>query len=313
MKSSVCAITPNPALDLGGKVKNLIPNEKSYVLNPTRHPGGNAINAGRILTRLGIPTICTGFLGGSTGQEVEFLLRKEKVKTHFIPIKQSTRINVTISNELDHNQTRLTFPGPSISKTEKSSLVKYVSNLRNVSYLVIGGSLPKGFGPPDVIALAKTARKKDIRTIIDCPGPLLRQLLPARPALIKPNIIEFQQLVGKKVQSISAIVKEARKLLSHVELICISSVQGGTLLVTPTEVFFGKIAPVKIRSTVGAGDSMVGAFISQLSKGNTDAQDLLRWGLAASAATLSTFGTTLGSARDIKKLYKKTTVKRLSI
>lgn len=308
MRRFVCAITPNPALDLGGQVTNLVPNEKSYVLNPTRHPGGNSINAGRILSRLGTPTICTGFLGGSTGQEIRTLLNAEQVKNHFIEIKQSTRINITVSNQKDHNQTRLTFPGPAISQSEKTKLAAYLKSLRHVSYFVVGGSLPKGFSPQDIIKLARIGKKRNIPTIIDCPGDLLRKLLPARPLLIKPNKTEFQQLIGKKVNSVASVVREARKLLPYINMICVSSVQGGTLLITQDKVYFGKIAPIKIRSTVGAGDSMVGALISQLYKGNTDPQDLLRWGLAASAATLSTVGTTLGSAQEIKKLYKKTKV-----
>ncbi|MNL55048.1 hypothetical protein D3C87_1784270 [compost metagenome] len=56
---------------------------------------------------------------------------------------------------------------------------------------------------------------------------------------------------------------------------------------------------------------MVGAIVSQLHNGNTDPQDLLRWGLAASAATLATKGTTLGAASEIKRLYKKTRVKSI--
>jgi 1-phosphofructokinase family hexose kinase len=312
MKSYVVTVTPNPALDMGGEVASLIPNEKSYVVHPSRHPGGNAINAGRILSRLKTPVICTGFLGGNTGEEIESLLTKEKVRNHFIPIAQATRMNITVSNQKDHNQTRLTFPGPVISRQEKENLIRYLKSQHKMSHLVIGGSFPEGFTVTDVIRLARLAKKLNVPTIIDCPGKLLRRLLPARPLLIKPNLIEFQQLVGKKVQSLPTVIREARKLLSQVSLVCVSSVEGGTLLVTRDGCFFGKIAPVKIRSTVGAGDSMVGSFVAQLHKGNVDSQDLLRWGLAASAATLATTGTTLGAASAIKKLYKKTRVKRLA-
>jgi 6-phosphofructokinase 2 len=311
MTSYVVTVTPNPALDMGGEVASLIPNEKSYVLNPSRHPGGNAINAGRILSRLQTPVVCTGFLGGNTGQEIQSLLKKEHVGVHFIQIAQTTRMNITVSNQKDHNQTRLTFPGPAITRKEKQKLIRYLKGQNKMSHLVIGGSFPEGFTVLDVIRIAKLARKLKVPTIIDCPGKLLHQLLPARPLLIKPNLIEFQELVGKKVTSLSAILAEARKLLSHVSLVCVSSVKGGTLLVTNEGCFFGKIARVKIRSTVGAGDSMVGAIVSQLHQGNADPQDLLRWGLAASAATLSTTGTTLGSANEIKRLYKKTSVARL--
>src|SRR5690242_15734995 len=71
----IYTITPNPALDLGGVVDRLVPNEKSYVQDETRFPGGNAINAARIIKKLGQPVIASGFLGGGTGDEIEKLLR----------------------------------------------------------------------------------------------------------------------------------------------------------------------------------------------------------------------------------------------
>jgi fructose-1-phosphate kinase PfkB-like protein len=35
----ILTVTPNPALDLGGVVEEIIPNEKNYVEQETRHPG----------------------------------------------------------------------------------------------------------------------------------------------------------------------------------------------------------------------------------------------------------------------------------
>jgi tagatose 6-phosphate kinase len=73
MSQTVCTVTPNPALDLSGLVDDLKPNEKSYVYDSTRWPGGNSINVARILTRLHVPVLATGFLGGSVGQEIRGL------------------------------------------------------------------------------------------------------------------------------------------------------------------------------------------------------------------------------------------------
>src|SRR3954468_2262947 len=123
-RQHVLTFTPNPTLDLGGVVDNLIPNEKCYVYAQTKSPGGNAINAARILTRLGIPTVATGFLGGSIGEEIKALLADEGVKGKWIKIKGATRLSVIVSNKSDHMQTRLSFPGPRISAGEKRSLFK---------------------------------------------------------------------------------------------------------------------------------------------------------------------------------------------
>lgn len=308
MKKYVCTLTPNPALDLGGIVDNLIPNEKSYVHDQTIHPGGNAINVARILTRLKVPVLSTGFLGGGIGEEIQYLLDKEKVKNNFIKIEKHSRICVTVSNRSDHRQTRLTFPGPPVKKSEKEQLLEWIRHQKGLTHLVIGGSLPSGFTPSDIIHLIKEAKHREIPAVVDCPGDILKKIISAGPLLIKPNLLEFQSLVGKKTTSLKTVRQEAEKLLKIVPLICVSSVEGGTLLITRQKSYYGRIPRVPIRSTVGAGDSMVGAMVAQLFKENATPEDLLRWGLAASAATLSNPGTALGQAQQIKDLYKKTKV-----
>lgn len=308
MSQSVCTITPNPALDLGGIVDDLKINEKSYVSDLTRWPGGNSINVARILTRLHVPVLATGFLGGSIGHEIKDLLSQEKVKHRFVEISDQTRINVTISNNSNHQQTRLSFPGPTIKRSEKNELFRSLSSLSNMSLMVIGGSLPKGFTETDMTHLLKIARNKDVRAVVDCPGKILQKVILQRPYLIKPNLVEFQDLIGRKVTSIRSVQEQAKKILDLVPIICVSSVEGGTLMMSKDHSCFGRIPSVKIRSTVGAGDSMVGAIVAQLYKNNNDLADLLRWGLAASAATLSVQGTALGQAEQIETLYRKTKV-----
>lgn len=308
MKNYILTITPNPALDLGGVVDKIVPNEKSYVHNPNRSPGGNAINAARILTRLKIPVLATGFLGGGTGDEIRSLLVEEGVKNNFIQIKGASRICVTVSNRLNHQQTRLTFPGPIVSPKELRSLFQVIENAKNIPYLIIGGSLPEGFRSSDLVRMMRVAKKNQMKCIVDCPTPLLRTLIQEGPILIKPNLQEFQELTKSKVTTIGSVHKKAQMFLRKVPYICVSSVEGGALLVTKENSYFGRIPHVKIRSTVGAGDSMIGAMVGQLFKKNASSEDILRWGLASAAATLTQPGTAFGSAKDILKFYKSVNV-----
>ncbi|MEA9355161.1 hexose kinase [Bacteriovorax sp. PP10] len=310
-KKTILSLTPNPSLDLGGTVTNSKLNEKNYVFNETRFAGGNAINASRILSRLKIPVIASGFLGGPTGVEILNLLSAEKLKNNFIKINNNSRTCVTISNDLDHNQVRFNFPGPLIKSNEKNKMLDLLNDYQNISLILIGGSLPPGVKSRDILKFMNLAKKKNIKCIVDCPGPILEKIIKGRPLMIKPNLTEFQQLMKTKVKSISSVERLAKELLQYVQYVCVSSVEGGTLLVTKDHSYFGKIPHVKINSTVGAGDSMVGAIAREFFKNNSDPGDLLRWGLAASAATLLQKGTQLGSARDIERLYKKCVVHQL--
>lgn len=312
MRGVVCTITPNPALDLSGTVKKLKANEKAYVFDEHRAPGGNAINCARILHRLRVPTVASGFVGGSTGDEIKFLLEHEGLVQHFIKIAASTRINITVSNQNDHQQTRLSFPGPKVERFDKRQLLEFVKTRKDMSWLVLGGSLPSGFNPADLIHLMKAAKSSGAESIVDCPGDILAQVLEhGRPLLIKPNLEEFQVLTKSRIKSISSVIKKSERLLSLVQMVCVSSVEGGAVLVSQQGAFFGKIPRMKIRSTVGAGDSMVGAMVTQLYQSNRSAGELLQWGLAAAAATLSESGTALGQQSEIKRLYKMIHVEKI--
>ena len=309
---AIYTITPNPALDLGGTVKRLRPNEKTYVHEETRFPGGNGVNAARMITRLGVPVVATGFLGGGVGHEFEELLRKEGVRHRFVKIHGNTRISITVSSENTHQQTRLSFPGPHINVRDQTHLIKAVSKLKPPALLIIGGSLPPGVTPSFIRKLIHKVSSNGISSVLDVPAHVLKKIISAKPIFIKPNLIEFQELVGKRVRSRQAVLECARSLTRLVPLICISSVNGGALLITSTHAWFGTIPKLKVKTTVGAGDSMVGAISAELWKKKIltrDAVDsldvktgasLLRHGLAAACATLTTHGTDLGSASRIR-------------
>jgi 1-phosphofructokinase family hexose kinase len=339
LKRGIFTFTPNPVLDLGGSVKHVIPDEKVYVHDETRSPGGNGINAARIIDRLGADVVLSGFLGGGVGKEVQSLLDKEKLRTRFVPIQADTRIGITVSSLDSHTQTRLSFPGPRIRPIEKAAFVKMYDSIPSGSLVLLGGSLPPGFGVGEVRKMIHHLQQKNIGLIVDVPSTALKELLfsgaaPSRRAkpralLIKPNLVEFQELTGSKVRSIAEVVKKARELTIHVPLICVSSVEGGALLVSADGAWFGRIPKVKINSVVGAGDSMVGAIAVQLGKqietqrpvgtrrwttahlASGQAGEWLRWGLAAACASLSHRGTDLGTAAEIKKYYKLTKVRRI--
>ncbi len=314
----IVTLTPNPALDLGGAVDHLIPNEKSYVHDETRFPGGNAINAARMIHKMGLPVLAGGFLGGGIGQEVEDLLRREGVPSEFVKISASTRISVTVSNRKDHLQTRLSFPGPQILLHEVQELIRWLHRIQSGTVLVIGGSLPRGLTTVRLKPVIQSLQKRGVAVIMDMPALHLRPLLACRPLLIKPNQVEFQELTGEKRKSIPAVISAARKLTSRVSWVCVSSVEDGALLLNRHRAWYGQIPPIQVKTTVGAGDSMVGAMTSIFSQVDPTlwssdelGEPLLRWGLAAAAATLITPGTQLGEFKKMLTFYRRIRVQEL--
>lgn len=308
----IYSITFNPALDVSGIVDNLIPNEKSYVHDEVYTPGGNGVNAGIIAHRLGARVALSGFLGGANGDVICSLLDKEKIVHNFIETKSNTRINLTISNRHDHQQTRLSFPGGHVAIAEWKKLRNYLNKVTNKDIIIIGGSLPPGISTQNISMLIRKLIKKNVLCMVDCPANTLKDLILSKPSFIKPNLQEFQELTKSRVTTVSAVLKEIKKLHRYVPLICVSSVEGGAILASEHEAWFGRTPPLTIRSTVGAGDSMVGAIAYQLALDpTTSLKELLKIGLAASSATLSNKGMILGSRKEIRMFLKKIKVTNL--
>jgi len=322
----IYTLTPNPALDLSGIVERVVPNEKAYVTDERRFPGGNAINAARVISEMGIPVVASGFVGGATGEEIKSLLQQEGVQHHFIPIAGHTRINITVSTRKTHLQTRLSFPGPRIHESEIRILKKWLGRIKNPALVIVGGSLPPGFSFITLRSLLDELKRRGIPFVVDVPGSILRKVLVAKPVLIKPNLTEFQEMSSQQVSSLSQVLRHAKVLAEKIAFVCVSSVQGGAILVTSQNAWFGRIPKIRVRTSVGAGDAMVGAMAAhfhrqkvhtweefmEAAKDKAFGAEVLRWGLAAACATLITPGTLMARFKDTKKFSPRIFLREIS-
>ena len=324
----IIAITPNPALDVGGIVDEIIPDEKTYVRNETRNPGGNSINSARVIKRLDVPVTATGFVGGSAGRELCDLLEAEGIHRDFVDIAGHTRVNMTVTSLRTTRQTRLSFPGPDVTGEEVKYLVAKVKqcNATPPTFALIGGSFPPGFEVNNAREMICSLNHSNIPVVVDVPAKRLRHLVGEKLFMIKPNLHEFQQLVGSDCMSLAEIIERARPYADHIDLVCISSVDGGALLVTRRGVWIAKGPKVEVKSTVGAGDSMVGGVVACIWKllnerGSTeysfdaltddDLALMLRWGMASALACISVAGTVPGGAEAMLNLVNQIEIKTL--
>ena len=87
------------------------------------------------------------------------------------------------------------------------------------------------------------------------------------------------------------------------EVVVVSMGAKGALLVT-AEIAEHVIAPVvKVKSTVGAGDSMTAGIVLALSKNKTF-KESLQYGVACGTATTMNEGTALCNANDVERLLE---------
>lgn len=331
----IYTLTPNPALDLSGHVPQIVPNEKNYVTRARRDPGGNGINAARVALRLGAKVLALGFAGGSAGKEIESLLGIEGVPTKFIKIQADTRTNVTVSNDSTHQQTRLTFPGPRVTRAEVQRMFSTISTLKGPGLFLLGGSIPEGCPKNFHLMVARAASSRGLGVVVDIPAKFLSTYLAGRSAptlFLKPNQAELEECVGHGLSRDVEIARAALELSRKIDLVCVSLAERGAIVALGRRAWFCKAPKIKARGTVGAGDSMVGAIATRLAhfkltKGQAlrriadstqgkqmppQLADIMNWGLAAGAATAESEGTQLADPARVRALSRQVKVTYLT-
>src|SRR5690606_19160042 len=133
--------------------------------------------------------------------------------------------------------------------------------------VVFSGSIPKNVGKDIYGRWIEKVKAKGIKTILDADGELLRKGIEAGPYLIKPNVHELEMLYDKKFETMEEAIQFAKGLLKYgIEIIALSMGGDGCAFITKDKTYFAKAIPVEVKSTVGAGDSMVAALAYAIQK-----------------------------------------------
>ncbi|MGZ3755520.1 MAG: 1-phosphofructokinase family hexose kinase [Mucilaginibacter sp.] len=303
---AIVTLTFNPALDKSTVVQALIPDRKLKCSEPVCLPGGGGINVARAITILGENPTAVFFAGGFAGAEIENLLTQEGVKTLPVPIGGATRENLVIFDQSKQQQYLLDMPGPNITKAEWEMCLNQIESFSHLTYLVVSGSTPAGIPETAFTQLAHIANKKNARLIVDTSGAALLQAVNAGVYMIKPNLRELGFLAGIENITIQNAGDAAREIIKkgHCEVIIVSAGAGGVILVTQTQTIPITPPPVTVKSTVGAGDSLVAGIIIALSQ-NKDLLNAVQYGVACGTAATLNAGTELCRKADAEDLFKK--------
>lgn len=303
---TIVSITLNPAIDKSSSVDHVVAERKLYCKTPLFEPGGGGVNVSRAIRKLGGESLLLYPAGGLTGRRLHELLDEETLNHRPFPIKDLNRENLVILEESTGRQYRFGMPGPRLRKEEWEPFIRELSSMEpSPDYVVASGSLPPD-APPDFYArVARAAKKRGAKVIIDVSGEALDAALREGVFLLKPNVREFRELVGKQVEEESQIKAAARKIVEsgRCEMLVISLGAAGALVVS--EKFAEHILPptVPIISKVGAGDSMVAGIVLSLARGNPLRESVL-FGVAAGSAAVMTPGTQLCRRQDTERLYE---------
>ena len=299
----IYTITLNPALDHYVEVDDLVVEDANRVRYECLYAGGKGIDVSRALHRLGTDSMALGFLGGHNGAIMVDMLKGEGVTCYFTPIAEETRRDIIVCAGKRKAQTMLNARGPSVSTEEWRSFLTHLRllDLRD-AFVVAGGSLPRGIPIDAYYQIVKLVQQHGAKAVLDADGECLRLGLKAKPFAIKPNVNELQRLFGKSLRSDAEILSAATAVnRSGVEVVLVSQGRRGLFAVTRSERYRAVPPSVKVRSTVGAGDSTVAGFVFRYA-GGKPLEDCVRFAAAAGTAATLAPGNQLCKLRDTQRL-----------
>lgn len=307
MAKSILTITLNPSVDKSTSVQHIVPEKKLRCEKPIYQPGGGGINVSRALKRLGLDSTALFTSGGKTGSLLESLLKLEDIAIDPIRVNGETRENFIVVDSATNQQYRFGFPGEEFESNELEGISSSIEELTYTpDFVVISGSIPAGVPSEFIRSLINTYKTKGSKIIIDTSGDALRLALDEGVYLIKPNAGELAALVGKEELGHSDLDMAAQQLISEgkVTLIVVSLGAQGAILYSKTEKIQLPSPVVKVRSTVGAGDSMVAGMVSVLAQ-QGDLEHVLQMGIACGSATTMAEGTGLFAKKDVDRLFSE--------
>ena len=271
----IVTVTANPALDKTARVDVMRPGALNRLEEVVIDCGGKGVNVSTMIHALGGDSIATCFAGGGAGEELLSRIAAKGLRSDFVRIKNTTRTNLKVVDR-EGRLTELNEPGPQVSAEEWRSLEERLFRYtgRN-SVFVISGSMPRGLEADAYRNLCGALRSKGAKVFLDADGEALKLALCALPSAvpdyIKPNRYEILTFFGigndEKVTE-ELLLELAERLLEKGPTLCALSMGAqGALFVNREGAWRAPGVDVPVRSTVGAGDSMVGALVYGLEQG----------------------------------------------
>lgn len=253
-------------------------------------------------------------LGGLTGDRLAGLIRTEGVPFLALTAPGETRQSLTVTETTTGRQYRFMLPGPKWSEADQERVFTLLrASARPGAYGVISGSQPPGV-PVDFPARLARAMP-GLNVVLDTSGPALIEAV-SNPipglAILRMDGEEAESLAGHQLVSRSDSADFAEGLVKAgvAQTVIVARGADGSVLVDKDRRIFAKAAKVKVKSTVGAGDSFVAGLVLTLARGDGP-EAALAMGTASASAAVTTDATQLCKAEDVLRLLPECVISQV--
>jgi 6-phosphofructokinase 2 len=285
---AIYTLTLSPCIDKSTRVEKFVPEKKLQCEHPIFEPGGGGLNVSKVLSRFGITSHAIYISGGYTGKMLDEMVKYENYHPIRIESQLQTRENFIVYEKSSHLQYRFGMPVNEVSKTEQSEILHNLRKAKHGGWLIVSGSAHAGLNKDFYFEIFSEARKKNMKIFCDTDRHTLKKIIPLRPDWIKPNRNEWLHYLGKnKLNEKEWIQTGIQKSVRNKINIVVSDGEKGAWYFQPDgkALFYPSPQGIKVRSTVGAGDSMVAGIVVSNLRGEPHTESV-RFGMACAISTV---------------------------
>lgn len=283
---TVITVTPNTSVDRTLEVPGLALGGHLQGRLVRLQPGGKGVNVSRCLAALGVPSVVTGFVGAREQALFRESFAASAAAVDLVPVAAPTRTCTTLLDPERGTDTHIREPGAAVSPDELAALHAKLAALAGPDALVVFcGSLPPGMAGEHLAALLAACRARGAQVAADLHGAALAEALRARPLLVKPNVEELGECLGRDLAGAgeAELLAAARSLLDRVDTVLLTRGRRGALAARAAQALACVAAIPHARNTVGCGDAFLAGYLAGLARGAALA-DALRLAAACGAA-----------------------------
>ncbi len=305
----ITTICLNPALDRTVTVDSLHPGQVNRIRTSRTDVGGKGVNVAVVCRRLGLEAQVIGCAGVDGYAKLQAKARAEGIGCDFHTVEGAIRVNTKVFPLDGSGVTELNEPGPTLTAEDLDVFFDLaIEKTQGSDFVVITGSLPPGCPAHTYRELIRVLK---VPCILDVGSEALRLGVEAKPFLIKPNHHELTATVGRELHTMEDIRNAAQSFVDRgVRHVVVSLGKDGALYVGEEGCFYAPEIPVEVKSTVGAGDALVGGLLYGLVTGGS-MREGFRAGAAAGTASVMTEGTQLIIPDDFMRLIQQVQIQEL--
>lgn len=308
--AKILTITLNPAIDVTIELDQLNVGEVNRQKANQSHAAGKGLNVAQVLRNLGHDVIVSGFLGEGNRQIFDQHFIKQSFDNQFVYVEGETRQNIKIA-EQSGRMTDINGKGFWVEDSAKQALKQKLSAvLEQAEAVVISGSLPQNYSTQEFADLIVWLKDQGQKVAVDSSGDALRAAIAVNPWLIKPNTDELTESYHLPAETFAEQKQIFEQNNIQIENIVVSMGEHGVNWLNQNQALHASAPKVKVKSTVGAGDSMVAGMVHGLIS-QFSAEETLKTATAIGSNAVTQIGFQLPDPSIIEDLKQQISISSL--